>query len=105
MTEMGTNFLSSLGDLLLLAYIHIYFLRNCSSVFHSLKKVEPLDLGPSYLFMYIAHISVSKPSPWAVAGPHGQLASESIVAIWSARLCPSKWALSSLIELKLICWL
>ncbi len=28
-----------------------------------------------YLSMYIAYISVSKPTPWAVAGPHGQLAS------------------------------
>ncbi len=25
-----------------------------------------------YLSMYIAYISVSKPTPWAVAGPHGQ---------------------------------
>ncbi len=28
--------------------------------------------------MYIAYISVSKPIPWAVAGPHGQLASYNI---------------------------
>ncbi len=28
-----------------------------------------------YLSMYIAYISVSKPTPWAVAGPNGQLAS------------------------------
>ncbi len=25
--------------------------------------------------LYIAYISVSKPTPWAEAGPHGQLAS------------------------------
>ncbi len=29
----------------------------------------------AYLSKYIAYISVSKPTPWAVAGPHGQLAS------------------------------
>ena len=29
--------------------------------------------------MYIAYISVSKPTPWAVAGPHGQLASKRIL--------------------------
>ena len=49
-------------------------------VIHSLKKVEPLDLGPPYfapryLSMYIAYIPVSKATPWAVAGPHEQLAS------------------------------
>ncbi len=31
--------------------------------------------------MYIAYISVSKPTPWAVAGPHGQLASTELVAL------------------------
>ncbi len=33
----------------------------------------------AYLSMYIAYISVSKPTPWAVAGPHGQLASSPIL--------------------------
>ena len=26
-------------------------------------------------YNYITYVSVSKPTPWAVAGPHGQLAS------------------------------
>ncbi len=56
---------------------------------HSLKKVEPLDLGRSYLAivqcevyvsMYITYNSISTPTPWAVAGPHGQLASDRISA-------------------------
>ncbi len=29
--------------------------------------------------MHIAYISVSKPTPWALAGPHGQLASMKIL--------------------------
>ena len=34
---------------------------------HSLKKVEVFGLWPPYF----AYISVSKPTPWAVAGPMG----------------------------------
>ena len=34
-----------------------------------------LYLSEVYLSMYITYISVSMPSPWAVAGPNGQLVS------------------------------
>ena len=32
----------------------------------------------AYVSMYVTHNSVSKPTPWAVAGLHGQLASKCI---------------------------
>ncbi len=32
--------------------------------------------------MYIAYTSVSKPTPWAVAGPHEQLASTRLYVGW-----------------------
>ncbi len=43
------------------------------------KKPRPKHRGIArcevYISIYITYISVSKPTPWAVAGPHGQLAS------------------------------
>ena len=51
-------------------------------MFPRLKKVEPFDLRPPYL-AYITSISVSIPTPWAVAGPHGQLASNILSSCMS----------------------
>ena len=58
------------------------FPTKCPSVVHSLKKVEPLDLGPSYLAWWTHGVmqvnkcpDCSIPTPLAGAGPHGQLAS------------------------------
>ena len=53
--------------------INIYILRNCLGI-TALKKVEQSDLGPPYN----TYISVSKPTPWAVASPHGQQASNEL---------------------------
>ena len=44
----------------------------------------------AYLSVYIAYISVGKPIPWAVAGPHGQLASglfSSNIESWPLQKC------------------
>ena len=38
-----------------------------------------------YLAMYIAYISVSMPTPWAAAGPNGQLASSTYPSHMSTR--------------------
>ncbi len=38
-------------------------------------KVCAIARREAYVSMYIAYISVSKSTPWAVAGPHGHLAS------------------------------
>ncbi len=50
----------------------IYFLafRVCVTLLPA-AAVGPRDM----LVLYITYNSVSKPTPWAVAGPHGQLAS------------------------------
>ncbi len=53
--------------------IHIYFLRSVHPWFTALKRWNRWTYG--------LHISVSIPTPLAVAGPHGQLASNNIVAV------------------------
>ncbi len=40
-----------------------------------------------YLSIYITYYLVSKPTPWAMAGPHGQLASLIFVVTWPNMIC------------------
>ncbi len=52
--------------------IHIYFLRRPPWI-TPLNGQNPWTRGLD--FLHTAYISVSKPTTWAVTGPHGQLAS------------------------------
>ena len=79
--------------------ILIYFLAFLPCVRHSLSCRSQrtnrhatdipynCSISKVYVIMYIACISVSKPTPWAVAGPHGQLASNEYFLQFHWSIC------------------
>ncbi len=74
LTTLWEKFMSAMGMVLLTGRAH--FPSFPSFCLQRSVLLKPLDLWACcFLSMYITYISVSKSTPLAVTGPHGQLAS------------------------------